>query len=124
MISFEQKGDFSKTTKYLQKLAKKEMYRNLDSYGRKGVEALRKATPKDTGLTANSWSYKIEITKNHTSIIWSNSNVREGVPIAIILQYGHATGTGGYVEGVDYINPSIKPIFDEISNKVWKETKG
>ena len=99
------------------------MYKNLNIYGQRGVDALKKATPKDTGLTADSWRYEIKISKSDVKIIWSNLNIQNGVPIAVILQYGHATGTGGYVQGIDYINPAIKPIFDDISEKVWKEMK-
>ena len=123
MISFEQKGDFSKTEQFLNRMKKKEMFKNLSIYGQRGVDALRKATPKNTGLTADSWRYEIKINKNDVRIIWSNVNIQNGVPIAVILQYGHATGTGGYVQGIDYINPAIKPIFDDISEKVWKEMK-
>lgn len=123
MISFEQKGDFAKTTQFLKRMQKRDMYKNLNAYGQRGVDALRKATPRDTGLTAASWRYEIKISKSDVRIIWSNVNVQNGTPIAVILQYGHATGTGGYVEGIDYINPAIKPIFDDISEKVWKEIK-
>ena len=123
MISFEQKGDFSKTEQFLKRMKKKDMYKNLNIYGQRGVDALKKATPKDTGLTADSWRYEIKISKSDVKIIWSNLNIQNGVPIAVILQYGHATGTGGYVQGIDYINPAIKPIFDDISEKVWKEMK-
>ena len=123
MISFEQKGDFSNTEKFLKRMQKRDMYKNLNIYGQRGCDALRKATPKDTGLTADSWRYEIKISKNDVRIIWSNLNIQNGIPIAVILQYGHATGTGGYVQGIDYINPAIKPIFDDISEKVWKEMK-
>jgi hypothetical protein len=123
MISFEQKGDFSKTEQFLNRMKKKEMFKNLSIYGQRGVDALRKATPKNTGLTADSWRYEIKINKNDVRIIWSNVNIQNGVPIAVILQYGHATGMGGYIQGIDYINPAIKPIFDDISEKVWKEMK-
>ena len=97
---------------------------SLDSYGVKGVEALRNATPKDTGLTANSWSYKIEKSNNNITISFENSNINDGVPIAIILQYGHGTRNGGWVEGYDYINPAIRPIFDELAKAAWKEVTG
>lgn len=123
MISFEQKGDFSKTEQFLKRMKKKEMFKNLNIYGQRGVDALRKVTPKDTGRTADSWRYEIKISNSDVRIIWSNMNIQNGVPIAVILQYGHATGTGGYVQGIDYINPAIKPIFDDISEKVWKEMK-
>ena len=93
----------------------------LRKYGQAGVEALAAATPKDTGETAASWSYEIVQTRNGYSIFWNNSNVNRGVNIALILQYGHGTGTGGYVRGIDYINPAIRPVFDEIANAAWKE---
>ena len=93
----------------------------LDKYGRMGVEALSKATPVDTGLTASSWYYEIESTDKETSITFYNSNIQNGIPIAIILQYGHGTGTGGWVEGRDYINPALRSVFDEIAEKAWKE---
>lgn len=103
------------------KRAKKLDYSVLDMYGQIGVEALASSTPKDTGRTAESWYYQIVETKDGVSIQWLNSNLGDGwCPIAVILQYGHATGTGGWVEGRDYINPSIRPIFDDIANQVWK----
>ena len=116
------KGDYSKITKYLNKARSlKYIERVLDSYGKKGVEALSAATPVDTGLTASSWTYKINANSKGAEISFSNTNVNKGVNIAIILQYGHGTGTGGWVEGRDYINPAIQPIFDELTEKVWKE---
>lgn len=120
-ITIRQKGDFEKLTRYLVNVKKAMRNIDLDKYGRMGVEALSKATPVDTGLTAKSWYYEIEKTKDSVSISFYNSNVQNGIPIAIILQYGHATGTGGWVEGRDYINPAIRPIFDEIAEKAWKE---
>lgn len=123
MISFVQRGDLTKTSNFL-KRNQKLKYSDLDKFARQGVEALSKATPVDTGLTADSWYYKIVQDKGSVSIRWYNSNVNNGVPIAIILQYGHGTGTGGYVEGVDYINPSIRPIFDRIAENIWKEVRG
>lgn len=121
MIRFRQKGDFSKTTKFFAKVKNAIKLSNLDQYGRRGVAALSSATPVDTGLTAASWYYKIESYNNRVRIGFYNSNIQNGVPIAIILQYGHGTGTGGWVEGRDYINPSIQPVFDEIVNAAWKE---
>lgn len=110
-----------KTEKYLEKLQKKEYYQVIVNLAQEGVEALSAATPKRTGLTAASWSYEISADGNGMSIIWSNSNLtRDGDPIAIMLQYGHGTGTGGYVAGQDYINPAIRPVFDHISDEVWK----
>ena len=121
MITFRQKGDFSKLTRYLERV--KEVIRrgDLDKYGRAGVAALASATPIDTGLTASSWYYKVEHSNGSAVISFHNSNIQNGVPIAIILQYGHGTGTGGWVEGRDYINPAIRPIFDAIANDAWRE---
>lgn len=121
MIGFRQKGDFSKTVKYLQKLKNANIIRILERYGQEGVAALASATPVDTGLTASSWYYKVEVNNTSASLIFCNSNVVKGIPIAIILQYGHGTGTGGWVEGRDYINPAIQPIFDKIVEQAWGE---
>ena len=121
MIKFRHKGDFSKSIKYLGKVKKPIRPGMLDKYGREGVAALASATPVDSGLTASSWYYKIENNNGSAKISFHNSNVQNGVPIAIILQYGHGTGTGGWVEGRDYINPAIRPIFDKIVNEAWRE---
>lgn len=121
MISFSQKGDFSKTARYLNRIKNPSNLTIFDKYGRAGVAALSSATPVDTGKTAESWYYKIEKNSETTSIVFCNSNINEGVPIAIILQYGHGTGTGGYVQGRDYINPAIQPVFDELANTAWRE---
>lgn len=121
MISFSHKGDFSKTMSFLKKSSNGDHFRGLEKYAQKGVEALRQATPVDSGKTAAAWGYEIESSRGSCRIIWTNTNSNDGVPIAIILQYGHGTGTGGYVQGRDYINPAIQPIFDEIANSVWKE---
>ena len=121
MIKFENKGDFSKTTNFLTNLKRSKLVKDLDKFGRKGVEALKSVTPINTGLTANSWYYEIVEEKNSTKINFCNSNIQNGVPIAIILQYGHGTRNGGWVEGRDYINPAIQPIFDAIVNNAWKE---
>lgn len=121
MISFRHKGDFSNLTKYFNRLKSTKISSVLDKYGRKGVTALSSATPIDSGATANAWYYKIENSKDMAKIGFYNSNVNNGVSIAIILQYGHGTGTGGYVQGRDYINPAIQPIFDSIVKDVWKE---
>lgn len=123
MISFRQKGDFSKLTTYLERVEEKVKIGNLDKYGQEGVAALSSATPVRTGLTANSWYYKIEQSKDSVTLSFHNSNIQNGVPIAIILQYGHATRDGGWVEGRDYINPAIQPIFDRIAEEAWKEVK-
>lgn len=121
MISFSQKGDFSKTARYLNRIKNPSNLTIFDKYGQAGVAALSSATPVDTGKTAESWYYKIEKNSETTSIVFCNSNINEGVPIAIILQYGHGTGTGGYVQGRDYINPAIQPVFDELANTAWRE---
>lgn len=121
MISFRQKGDFSKLTAYLERAKKGVNIRGLDKYGREGVAALSSATPVDTGHTAKSWYYEIENLNGTVRISFCNSNIQNGVPIAIILQYGHGTGTGGWVEGRDYINPAIQPIFDKMANDAWRE---
>lgn len=121
MISFRQKGDFSKLNRFLERAKEAARVSILDKYGRAGVEALSSATPVDTGETAKSWYYKIEHTNWSARIVFCNSHINEGVPIAIILQYGHGTGTGGWVEGIDYINPAIQPIFNKIADAAWKE---
>lgn len=121
MISFKEKGDFSKLNNFLEKAREAIKLGDLDRYGRQGVEALRSATPKDTGKTADSWNYEIIRERESVSITFSNSNIQNGVPIAVILQYGHGTRNGGWVEGRDYINPAIQPIFDKIANDAWKE---
>lgn len=123
MITFKQKGDFSATTNYLKKLKQQKIYNTVVNYGNKGVAALSAATPINTGKTASSWYYKVEQNNSSIKLIFCNSNIQNGVPIAVILQYGHGTGTGGWVEGRDYINPAIQPIFDEIVNKAWEEVK-
>ena len=121
MIKFRQKGDFSKLTRYLEKVKEVVKLGDLDKYGREGVAALASATPVDTGLTASSWRYEIQHGNDSVSIAFYNDNIQNGVPIAIILQYGHGTRNGGYVQGRDYINPAIKPIFDKITEDAWKE---
>lgn len=121
MITFRHKGDFSKTSWFLEKAKNSIHLGVLDKYGREGVAALASATPVDSGLTAASWYYEIEYTKGSASISFHNSNIQNGVPIAIILQYGHGTGTGGWVEGRDYINPVIRPLFDKIADEAWRE---
>ena len=121
MIELSQKGDFSKLRAYLEKLKSPLNLSILDKYGKRGVEALSDATPVDTGKTANSWYYKINSRRGTVTLSFHNSNVVDGVPIAIILQYGHGTRNGGYVQGRNYINPAIRPIFDEMAETVWKE---
>lgn len=121
MIIFRQKGNFSKLNSYLERLKEVVKLGDLNKYGRQGVQALSSATPLESGETANSWYYEINRTKESVSISFHNSNINNGVPIAIILQYGHGTGTGGWVEGKNYINPAIQPIFDKIAEDAWKE---
>lgn len=121
MISFRQKGDYSKLTRYLEKIKESMRFGYLDKYGREGVAALSAATPVDSGKTASSWSYEIVNKGDTVTLSFLNSNVNNGVPIAIILQYGHGTGTGGWVQGRDYINPAIQPIFDKIAEEARKE---
>lgn len=121
MISFKQQGDFSKTLKFLGTASKGIQITDLDQYGMEGVNALSKATPVDSGLTAASWSYTITKEKGKVTISWCNSNVIGHTPIAVILQYGHGTKNGGWVSGRDYINPAMRPIFDKMANSAWKE---
>ena len=120
-IRFTHKGDFSKTTMFLERAKHVVRLSDLDKYAKKGVEALASATPVDSSLTANSWKYEIVNEKGSIAINFINTNVNDNVPIAIIIQYGHATGNGGWVEGRDYINPAIQPIFDEITTNIWRE---
>ena len=121
MIKIRQKGDFKKLTSFLEKAKESLDIGILDKYGKKGVAALSSATPVDTGLTASSWFYKIENKNGIAKIEFHNSNIQNGVPIAVILQYGHGTRNGGYVVGLDYINPAIQPVFDELAKNAWKE---
>lgn len=121
MISFRHKGDFSKFSRYLERSKEKVRLGDLDRYGKEGVSALASATPIDSGETANSWYYKIVRSKGSVAIEFHNSHIQNGVPIAVIIQYGHGTGTGGWVQGRDYINPAIQPIFDRIANDAWRE---
>ena len=121
MIKFIHRGDLSPTMGFLKSALKRKYMRNFDKYGRMGVDALSKATPVDTGKTAASWTYEIQETGSGISIVWSNTNVNKGENIAILLQYGHGTRSGGYVAGRDYINPALRPIFEEIAEKAWKE---
>lgn len=121
MISFRHKGDFSKFTNFLERAKQTVRIGDLDRYGREGVAALASATPVDSGQTANSWYYEIKHENGSVTITFNNSHINAGVPIAIILQYGHGTGTGGWVQGRDYINPAIQPIFDRIANDAWRE---
>ena len=120
MITFETSGSFKKTESFLASLSKQSIRGTLEKYARQGVSALESATPEESGLTATSWDYEITSSRGSYSIVWTNDNIVSGVPVAILLQYGHGTGTGGYVQGQDFINPAIKPIFDQIAQDVWK----
>lgn len=120
-VKIRQTGDFNKLEKFLNKVLRRDYLNILSKYGEKGVAALRSATPVESGMTASSWGYEIVESKGSVSIHWTNSNENKGVNIALILQYGHGTGTGGYVQGIDYINPAVRPIFEQISSDAWRE---
>ncbi len=122
-ITFHHRGSFSKTEKFFHALLRRRYLNVLERYGKAGVFALASATPEDSGLTAGSWGYEISHGRNESKITFTNSNVNEGVNIAVILQYGHGTRHGGYVAGKDYINPAIQPIFDKIAEDAWQEVK-
>lgn len=124
MIEIKQKGDFKNTEKLLSRATRINLRNILNRYGEMGVNALAAATPRDTGKTASSWGYKLEIGNESSTIVWTNSNVNKGVNIAIILQYGHGTRNGGYVVGRDYINPAMEPIFEDLASEAWKEVTG
>lgn len=121
MIVIKHKGDFKNTEKFLKSVSKFDAKRILEKYGREGVAALASATPVDSGVTAASWGFEVSVEGGSYTITWTNSNVVNGVPIAIILQYGHGTRNGGWVQGRDYINPALQPIFDKIANDVRRE---
>lgn len=121
MIIIKHKGNFNNTERFLKKAIRADYLRILNDYGRRGVVALSSATPVDSGLTASSWDYEVKISRNAFYINWTNSHIVDGVPIAIIIQYGHATKNGGYVEARDYINPAMKPIFDDMAKEIWRE---
>lgn len=121
MIRITSKGDFNRTFRFLNKMEKFSVEKTLKKYGQMGVDALASATPIDSGVTANSWGYEIVTSKEGATIHWTNTNQNRGVYIAVILQYGHGTGTGGYVQGRDYINPAIRPVFDKIAEEAWME---
>jgi hypothetical protein len=121
MITFTEKGSFKNTERYLSRLSKQDLFATLGRFGSIGANALSNATPTESGETAASWYYTIEQRRGYYSIRWHNRHVNQGVNIAVILQYGHGTGTGGYVQGRDYINPAIRPIFDQMVNEEWKE---
>lgn len=120
-VKFSHGGNFNNIEKFLKKVESGNMFRSLEKYGNMGVSALASATPKDSGNTANSWTYEITDSGSEYKIQWLNTNVNKGINIAIILQYGHGTGTGGYVRGIDYINPAMRPIFERMADEAWKE---
>jgi len=113
-------GDLRKTEAFLQRMSKVDIRKVMETGAQRGVKALASATPEDSGLASDSWGYKISGGKSYATIVWTNHDVENGFPVAIMLQYGYGTGTGGYVQGRDYINPAIRPIFDQIANDVWK----
>lgn len=121
MIKISHSGNFKKTERFFDRVRGRDHFQILDKYGKEGVRALASATPQDSGLTVQSWGYEVKITKGNASITWLNSNIVDGVPIAIIIQYGHGTGSGGYVQGRDYINPALRPILDALAQKIWEE---
>lgn len=120
MISFEFSGSFEKTEKFLRKLQNLQIDQIVAKEAAKGVRALSEATPRDSGRAAFSWDYQIVKKANSISIIWTNSDIENGYPVAVMIQYGHGTGTGGYVQGIDYINPAMRPVFEQIAQTVWK----
>ena len=121
MITFRQRGVFRKTESFLKRVSGDDVYSSLERYAKEGVDALSASTPSDTGKTASSWDYEIKKDRNGVSIYWTNSNVMDGIPVVILIQYGHATGTGGYVQGIDFINPTLRPVFEKIVENVWRE---
>lgn len=122
-VSLTSSGSFDRTDAFLKKMKNGDIFRSLEKYGQAGVAALAAATPVESGLAAASWTYEISRTRGAYSITWLNTNIENGFPVAIMLQYGHGTGTGGWVAGRDYINPAIKPVFDKIADEVWKAVK-
>lgn len=124
VVQMSEKGDFKKTFRFLKAMKEKKFLSNLDKYGERGVQLLSENTPRDTGLTASSWYYKIEDDGNTLKLTWYNSNVKKDYfNVALMLQYGHATKNGGWVEGIDYINPALKPLFNEMEKDIWEEVK-
>ena len=121
LIKFKYRGNFKKTEKYFKRIGEGDYFEGIKRFAEEGTVALIKATPVDTGKTASSWSYTIKRSKEGVSISWNNSNVNKGVNIAVIIQYGHGTSSGYYVEGIDYINPALKPVFESIAKSVWRE---
>ena len=122
-MSINAPGSFGKTAKFLAGMSRGDYLQVLDQFGRLGVEALASATPVDSGVTANSWTYEVIRKRGQHTIIWRNTHMASGTPVAILIQYGHGTGTGGYVQGRDFINPAIRPVFDRIANEVWEQVR-
>jgi hypothetical protein len=120
LVSFTVSGSTKRTEAFLNKMASGNLYSSLDSLAQQGVSALIAGTPVDSGLAADSWSYEVERSGRSVTIKWLNHDIENGFPVAVMLQYGHGTGTGGYVAGQDYINPAMKPVFDRIADQVWK----
>ena len=120
MFGLKSKGSFNNMDRFLKAIKENDIYAALESYARQGVAALESATPRATGITANSWDYRVTYDKGVATVAWTNSNIVAGTPLVILLQYGHGTGTGGYVEGRDFINPSLAPVFDKLADDVWK----
>ncbi len=121
MITFKSRGDFKKTERYFKRIGKGDYLKGLKIFGEEGVKALQEATPKDTGKTANSWNYVIKKDRSGIHLVWNNSNINKGASVALLIQYGHGTPSGYYVEGIDYINPALAPIFEKIGRNVWLE---
>jgi hypothetical protein len=121
MIKATSSGDFHNTTKFLNFMKSGEFMKGLDAWGRRGVDALSSATPRETGETAQSWGYRVSRQNGRYSIVWFNTHQEDGVNIAVIIQYGHGTGTGGWVEGIDYINPAMRPLFNNIVDDIWRQ---
>jgi hypothetical protein len=121
MIKIKQSGSFKHTEGFLRRMAQKDYLKIVEKYGPAGVAALASATPRDTGLTASSWVYEVRPSRGGVTIFWKNTNIVNGVPVAILIQYGHASKSGSYVQGKDYINPALRPIFDKIAEDIWKE---
>lgn len=123
MITVSQSGSFNNIDKFINSMKQEDAFAFLDAFGREGVQALANSTPVDTGLTSISWKYEIIKNKGRYSIVWSNINAENGIPVAILIQYGHATKNGGWVDGIDYVNPAIRPIFEKIADQVWERVK-
>lgn len=121
MITVKQTGDFAKIDKFLRKMKTRDARALLERYGQRGVDLLAEATPKDSGKTSESWSYEVEVSSGRYNIVWTNSNINKGVNIAMIIQYGHGTRQGGFIQGIDYINPATQKVFEEMAQELWGE---